>query len=326
MIDWAGRIDELAEALRRQHAINDRLALEALLSAMIDCPRAPTSWLILETNWHSRDCENGWFSFGKLWQPASLKRLRARYPWREIEAEMKEWIENPAEAHLFIEPEYETYPVFCRLTQAQFLLQSSLRIRAPAPRTASPLRELDPHDANRRQAELATYAKAVIEDRVGARPQTPPRFIEPPEFLYYFELVQKLAPWYSDWRMLVRAFAALAMRHAHLHGRAETGPADNALLARVASDSVPPWIAHALRLLLENHAHTKVLIKAMRLPGGGTRAGSRYSVRSELTRLERAGIIEWDRHETHWKLSSGHRAGVRALLEGRAFSALASAA
>ena len=107
MIDWNARIDDLMDTLRRQEGIEDRMAVEVLLSALIDCPRTPTTWLILETNWFDRDCLNAWFSFGHLWRPTSLLRLRRRAPWREVENEMQGWLENPDEKHLFIEPQTE---------------------------------------------------------------------------------------------------------------------------------------------------------------------------------------------------------------------------
>jgi hypothetical protein len=323
MIDWNGRIDDLAFALRTQHAVNDRLAIEALLSAMINCPRTPASWLILETNWFDRNCEEGWFSFGKTWIPASLPRLRARSPWREIEEEMEQWMENPNEEHLFIEPDYERYPLFSRLTQGIFLLQRSLRIRTRTSRAPNPLLELDNREQERQQTELANYAAAVLEDRVRTRPDNPPKFIEPPEFLYYAELVQRLSPWYSDWRVLLRSFGALAVRHAYLCGREQTGPAEAALLARVAADSIAPWIANALRALLGGPVKGAALEKAMLIE---KKPRSRYGPAYELGRIRRQGIVEWDKHAMTWVLVAQHRRGVEILLNGQAFGTLASCA
>ena len=64
------------------------MPLELLLSALVNCPRTASPWLILETNWYSRDCQDAWFAFGGHWTPCSLARLRARSSWRDIEREM----------------------------------------------------------------------------------------------------------------------------------------------------------------------------------------------------------------------------------------------
>jgi hypothetical protein len=57
--------------------MEDRTALEILLSALVPCPRTPALWLIIETNWYSRRCDNAWFAFGGEWAPYSLGELRS---------------------------------------------------------------------------------------------------------------------------------------------------------------------------------------------------------------------------------------------------------
>jgi hypothetical protein len=319
MIDWESRIDDLASLLARDYNIHDRVAIDILLSGLIHSERLESVWLILETNWYSRDCLDAWFSFGELWMPCSLPRLRARSPWREIEAETKEWLDSPSEERLFIEPDFERFPYFNRLTQAQYLLQRSLRMRAKSARAADPLRTLDKYIKERMTDELAAATRFVLEDRVMARPTDPPAFVLPPNFLYHVELVQRLAPWFPDWNILVKAFALLAVRHAFLYGRHETEGSDYAILARVAQDSIPPWIATVIQMLLEGPSQTPTLEKRMILEEKTRRSG--HGAHRELVRLRRNSIIEWSKYHQHWALAEAHREGLRAILENRAFGA-----
>lgn len=318
MIDWSARIDELADKLAREYAMPDRPALDILLSSLLDCPRTPAVWLILETNWFSRECLDAWFSLGETWLPQSLPRLRARAPWRLIEAEIQGWLDEPSNPRLFIEPDYERYPYFHRLTQGQFLLQRSLRVRARTARSADPLRSLDIRNQDRRKDELAAAADLVLADRVNSRPENPPTFRQPTNFLYHLETLQRLAPWYPDWDLFVRSFAALAVRHAHLYNRRETGPEDIRAIARVAADSIPPWIAKALRVLAQGPSKTNTIEVAMCLEDKTRRSG--HGAHRELVRLRRKGAVHWEGGgKMHWKLKDEHRDAIVAILEGRAF-------
>ena len=94
MIDWSARIDDLCDKLSREYTIEDRTAVEILLAGLVNCPRTASCWLVLETNWFARESLNAWFSFGELWVPCSLPRLRVRSPWREIESETREWLDS----------------------------------------------------------------------------------------------------------------------------------------------------------------------------------------------------------------------------------------
>lgn len=318
MLDWAGRIDDLAGLLAREHGIEDRMAIEILLSALVPSARIPSVWLILETSWYSRDCLDGWFSFGEAWVPCSLPRLRARNPWRAVEAETKEWLESPSDERLFIEPDFDRYPIFHYLTQAQYILQRTLRLHTRGPmRVANPLRSLDKFNQERQTEQLRTATRHVLEDRIHARPADPPQFVQPENFLYHVELVQRLAPWYRDWSILLVAFGALAVRHAYLHGRTETDEEDNRAIARVAADSISPWIQKALRLLLDGPSTPFLLEKAMGLEEKSRRSG--HGAHRELVRLRRNGIIRWNMQKMHWTLADDHRQGILDVLDGNAF-------
>jgi len=303
--------------LTRLYGVEDRQAVEILLSALVNCPRIRSPWMILETNWYSRNCYNGWFSFGQAWLPCSLSQIRARSPWREIEYETKQWLEDEAAERLFIEPDWERYPRFHRLTQAQFLLQRSMRVRTKLSRGDHTLKALDDYERDRRTDQLAAYTRMVLEDQTQSRPETPPKFRPPANFLYHLELVQRLAPWYTDWDTLVTAFANLAVRHAHLYGNMETGPEENLILARVAQDSIPPWIAKAVHQLAQGPSKANVVERVMALEEWSKR--TQHGAHRELVRLRRNGLIQWSPEKMHWRLVDEQSEGIRDVIEGYAF-------
>jgi hypothetical protein len=47
MLDWSGRLDDLLFFLSSAYKIEDRQAVEILLSALIPCPRTPSFWTVL---------------------------------------------------------------------------------------------------------------------------------------------------------------------------------------------------------------------------------------------------------------------------------------
>lgn len=327
MIDWGARIDDLTDVLQRQVAIHDRMVVEVLLSAMLKVPRTRAAWVILETNWYDGACRDAWFSFGRLWMPESLLRLRRRAPSLRVDEEIDGWLANPDEQRLFIEPDFERYPVNSMISHGHFLLQRCSRIRTRLLHTPSLLRELDENEALRRQAELAACARKILEDPFHARPAEPPKFIEPPDFLYCCELVHKLAPWFPDWRLCVLNLGALAIRHAYLYGRTETGQEERDMLARLMHDMVPSWVRRMLEtLMIEETARFSKLEDAMQLR---QKAHSGYGAHAELRRMRRTGIIDILRRQRVgglWYITEKHRRGVELLLEGRLFNApLASA-
>jgi hypothetical protein len=84
MFDWAARLDDLHHFLSTQYRVEDRQAIEILLSALIPVPRTPAFWTVLETNHCRRDCQLAWFSFGESWAPRSLGEIRARRLHRDV--------------------------------------------------------------------------------------------------------------------------------------------------------------------------------------------------------------------------------------------------
>ena len=73
MLDWNTRLDLLHLFLRSAYQIDDPQAPAILASALVHFPRTPALWLVLETNWFSRNCHSAWFGFGQTWQPESSR-------------------------------------------------------------------------------------------------------------------------------------------------------------------------------------------------------------------------------------------------------------
>src|SRR5262245_40861817 len=112
--------------------MEDRTALEILLSALVRCPRTPSLWLVLETNWFARNCGLGWFSFGETWLPQSLPLLRTMRP-RKANQLLAAWLTEEPAPRLFVEPDYDRrLPHYGRISESRFLLGRSLRLRVIA--------------------------------------------------------------------------------------------------------------------------------------------------------------------------------------------------
>jgi hypothetical protein len=252
MVDWSGYLDDLHQHLNAVYQIDDAGAVNLLLAALIDVPRTAGCWMILETDWLSRDCSPAWFAFGGTWSPESLGKIRAMRP-RQANQLITQWREEPAVSRLFVEPDWQQLPRARRISEMPSLVARSLRVRVKAPRSIGAL-VLDQREQDRRADALAELVRRVLEDRIGARPVDPPRFVQPANFLYHAELLQRLAPWYPDWSELINALASLAIHHAYLFGRDQTAEEDWTAMGRVAADSVPVWIHAAIRYLDEHPA------------------------------------------------------------------------
>jgi len=184
----------------------------------------------------------------------------------------------------------------------------------------APLRTLDQREEERRMDGLRALVRKVIEDPTGARPVNPPAFHPPADFLYHVEMIQRLAPWYPDWKQIVQTFAALGVRHAYLYGRDQVEAEDLRAMARVARDSVPPWIRKALLALLEEPAGLQHLENVMALEEKSRRSG--HGAKRELGRLRQQAVIEWSPQKMHWRIAEMHRQAVERILNGGAFGVM----
>lgn len=253
--------------------------------------------MILETNWLRRECEEAWFAFGGHWTPRSLGGLRSQRP-RHMDRELVEYSSQPPKTRLFIEPDFEALHKCGKSKETRIFLTKCLRIRSPMPRTLWPV--VDERERAARGDALRSATSQVLDDPTGARPEDPPRFQQPPNFLYHVELVQRLAGWYPDGDQLINSFSTLAVRHANLHGRRETGEDDWAALARVAKDSIPPWISRAIEYL-KNH---------------GEAAPHLFGAANEL---RQTGLVEYHPRKRGWTLAEKHAEGAFDVVIGKAF-------
>jgi hypothetical protein len=311
-MDFASRIDDLCDHLTNAYGVDDRDLVEIFLSALVNCPRTPSLWFILEASFHAPKPYGAWFSFGEHWLPRSLEELRGRMrSWRKIDEEFRQYLEDESDQeHLFVEPEWERHPKFNR-HQAAFLIDRSLRVRHKPFRTDKPIQVLDHIQRDLRTDKNAYLTRKILEDPLNSRPVNPPKFHPPDNFLYHTEIMQRLAPWYRDWEVLVTNLGALAIRHAYLLGRDETNEEEVEILRRVARDSVPPWIVRAIRKLEKGPSKAPPLEAEMRLRYQTQgRHGSHY----ELTRLRKKDMIRWDNHKLHWAMNEEHRAAILEIL------------
>jgi hypothetical protein len=254
---------------------------------------------------------------GEQWLPRSLQDFRGRKPWRQSENELIEILGAPGEERLFIEPDYEKYPRFSRHAHSMFVLDRCLRIRYKRPRTAAAIPVLDDQERDRRTDQLSYLARKVLEDPTGARAENPPKFNQPADFLYHLELLQRMSPWWRDWESLAENFGKLAVRHAWMMGQEETQEEQVKILARVAHDSIPPWIHKALHRLSQMGSKNKPLLDAMGMREEQRRTG--HGAQREISRIREKGLVVWHWKTCTWGLDERYRPAVENLLAGYAF-------
>lgn len=305
--------------LNRDYKIEDRQAVEILLSAQVICPRTPAMWMVIETNWYSRQTEDAWFAFGTaVWTPWSFPGLRVFRPWRQRYQILAEIFEDSEMERLFVESDWERFPHADRVPGALELLDRSLRIRCLTGRGTVPLMTLDFNELQRRRDLLSAATRMVLEDPAGDRPQNPPKFVAPPNLLYHAELLQRLCPWFRDWNVLLRNLSILAIRHAYLLGRDETNEEDWRLMARVAADSIPPWVRKATEALLIEPTSPQRIQRLMNLYEATKRSG--HGAYAETRRLAKGDLIHYRNRGNCWEINEKHRRTIDLLLNQKAFA------
>lgn len=318
MIDWTGRIDELMDHLAHEWGITDRLAVEIALASYVECPHTPRAWIAVEEEIFTDGRESSWIGFGGLWNPIGLLIKRRRYPFRKSQEKIEYLLNHTQEAQIFIEPDYEQFPVIPQvMSRSPELMMRMLRVRVPHPLTHHCLRAVDRRCQERRWSALLSRAMCVVEDRAGARPDRPPVFRMPTDFLYYAELLYRLSSFYKDWDVLVVSLAALAIRHAYLTGKEQT---DVAALNRVMRDMVQVWTTRLLRKLEGGKSRgCNEMVREMALESSNKTVG--MMAHRVIWRLNRRGILD---HPVGGKyyITEEHREPIRHLLDGEAFDSL----
>ena len=323
MIDWNARIDDLMAVLERDWNIADRQTVEILLAAMIDLPRIPAPWIILETPWTDWNSEYGWFSFGNLWPTYSLDKLRRRRANSETQQMIADWLDDRKTARLFVEPEWNVYWKWTRMKTFDFLVQRSLRLRTALPKTDLALRTLDSQDGLNLAAEIAFYARKILHDPSNARHPAPPKLRHVPDnFLFHIELVQKMSPWFPQFNLLATGLGSIAVRRAYLFGRTETDASDFETIARLAADTVPVWTTMAFERLCCGPAHQDELLKIITpYRKDKLKTGTTNQYLTELLRLQHEGLFyrRKDVKTWPWTLRPEHATAMRDIIDGLAF-------
>lgn len=290
MIDYRERIEDVCLLLNSEFGVADRQAVELMLAARLLAP-VRYSWLILETDFHALDTSGAWFNFGieEIQKPALLlSEFRVRNP-RRNNLSLETVLNERNRPGLFIEPQYDRpMTPYYKTWLWPYLLQDCVRIRLKYPRR----KLVEPTTMLR----LREASKEVLENQWRQTMCRMPTKT-PPAFLYYAELLQRLSGTHRDWNSLIANLCALVSRHAYLLDR-DINEEDWQAIARVMSDSVPPWTCRVIEQIVSTGQWSG-------LKGGYY---SEKILAAEVKRLlSEAIIVSW---RGEWKLvdkdSQGH--------------------
>ena len=305
MNPYPARIAELHSFLVSAYGQRDTQAAEVLLAAAL--PRSVTGmrrpWIIIETDYPSRDTQQAWFSFGLNdgTDDAALKVRSLAIP-RVLRAQAGEqilngWLQRRAadEIGLFVDAEWRRLPdsgfKAARMTAITHsygaLLSQCVRLRTVWPKGAYALR----YDHSQEQAELERLARRVLDSDL--RPALAPSEIAalerstPASLLYWCELVQRAAPLQADWEALTGGVAAIARGIARLYGDVEYSSAGWDAAQRVLRDTIPEFTRWTLSEVAKGRsAGAKAFARYVQAGLPFDRAQLR-----ELRRLAQAGIL-----------------------------------
>jgi hypothetical protein len=227
MNPYPQRIEELHQCLESRYGQRDRQATEILLIAMLDpaITRTRRPWIMIETDWPRREFHDAWFAFGAVGDAIIPKSLAlARIARAQAgEAIMQEWLagRRAGTPGIFVEAEWRRLPRsggshggnLWRITHSYaVLLAQCVRLRVAHPRSNIATR----FDTDADGAELCRLTRRVLDNefRRTAAPKADPL---PPSFLYWCELLQKVAPCQTDWESLTGGLASAARGIATLY-------------------------------------------------------------------------------------------------------------
>lgn len=324
MNPYPDRLEELHCWLADRFGQRDRQATEILLSGQLSRPgQSRPPWLIIETDYPSRDMTSGWFSFGGQVKALSMAvpRVQRSQVCEEI---MQGWLADRSVGRcgLFVESEWRKPP---RLSPVQMwgkfghraqrthtyaiLLSQCIRVRVEHPRTDHVIR--DGREADLR--ELGRLTGRVLDCYMRSN-QTPngsalispgqatwqgagPSDV-PKSFLYWCELLQRIAPLQTDWESLLMNLSGVARGIGYLRG---DGVADWAAALRCFRDCVP---ALAVELMLEaavGRVAGRERLKSYKQSG----RGEDTVMVEEVKRLHAAGVLLARRNFV--KVNDGYR-------------------
>lgn len=308
MNPYPERIEELHRILAERFGQTDRQATEVVLAAHVTpaISRTRCPWIVIETDYPSRDTDGAWFNLSGGTRatghpvPKSLAVPRVLYP-RESELTLQEWTnqrQDPAAVGVFVESEWRrpvdmggrglnmsgavvsrpSWRMWRNQTYAALLAQC-VRLRVTHPKSGIGF-NID-RDAD--LAALRTAARRVLdpEFRPAVR-QTEP---VPASFLYWCELLQRLAPIQTDWDALTGALVGIGRNIAYLY--ADGRPADWRAVERVMRDTIP---AVTRDILERTNGTRKESNHGLRIAGQKREKFDIHIVR-EMQRLVGEGVI-----------------------------------
>ena len=313
MNPYPERIAELHAHLAAVWSQRDTQATEILLAALLPASltRMRRPWLIVETDYLSRDTSAAWFSLG---MPEYVHARSLAVPRSVRARDCRQWSDNVLaedpfdQPGVFVDAEWRVLPnrYKCVTAIASYyaLLARCVHLRVAQPKSDIGVRTMNARESDR--LELARLARRVLDSqhRSPVAHSTPQGVLlagasadTAPQSLYYWsELVQKLAPAQVEWECLTGSIAAVAHGIATLYndGRAP----DWFAAERGLRDTVP----YATTRLILEASHGPVAARMAHIQSGGvTGSGERVTV--ELKRLEREGVLT--KRRGHHKVLAG---------------------
>ena len=341
MNPYPARIAELHDFLAEKYAMRDTQAADLLLISLmyIDIDmryeglgprtenrgRVTRPWFIVETDYPSRDTKYAWFSLGGEEVVARSLAVQRLSRLQKCEEVISSWLEErdaggPAiltdsewRRLLVIEQPLARYeghmPIGWRTIASnayRLLLSTCLRLRVEHPRGPAALRGADETEANR--IELARLVRRVLDNGMrtgteGRGPRSAPMDADlESRFLYWCELLQRVAPAQSDWEALTGGLAAVGRGTAILYN--EDREFDRIAVQRVMRDSIPyltEWVLRTAAMPSDPAARRAWGVKRYE----EETFGPNKALQAEVKRLQRNGVI---------RAIEGMRRGGRAYL------------
>lgn len=294
MNPYPERIDDLHNWLRNRYGVTDTQAVDVLLASRLprEITLASPPWIMLETDYPSREFSSAWFAFGGAVDPRAMAQVRVERS-RVSDLMLREWLATRANNSplLVVESEWRKLPGELRgrgtrIERSYRSLQAYvIRLRTAYPKSDFALRMN--RDADR--IELERLARRVLD----CSHRSPPaasmlaaweRSV-PASLLYWCELLQKVNPFLCDWESLTGSLAAVARGVALLYG-GERDP-DWLAVDRLLRDNIHDMTAWIMR-----EADSKIAVgrKAYDLFRASGRASDEPLV-AEVRRLNREGVL-----------------------------------
>jgi hypothetical protein len=249
MNPYPERIEELHRWLDARFGQKDRQATEILLTGLLDpgLTRRKRPWMIVETDYPNRDTSEAWFGLGG---EAVVRSLAVPRVMRSqlCEETLTSWISTRrgGATGLFVDAEWRRLPD--RLPSSQLwtkvgwrqmmtrtyavLMAMCVRLRVVHPRSSYAALA----DRHADLSELGRRARRVLDNGHRSAVSDEPATL-PPAFMYWCELLQRIAPLQTDWESLVGNLTAIATGVSLLYSDGR-GP-DWSATERVMRDCIP---------------------------------------------------------------------------------------